>query len=133
MDLKENLKNQLIALRHQRDEIQKQLDELDHEERLAVATQYKGRFFRQVDNYLAEGSYIQCVYVYGVDTDRCETMALRVGYWNASEVVGFAIEHDSMFRHDEDREDGWTEISKDEFMSHYKQVQQRIVLASPEY
>jgi len=59
-------------------------------------------------------------------------MMLRLGYWEGNETSHFDIEYYGYFnpkKWDDDIEEEWFEITKDEYMQHYAEVQKRISLA----
>jgi len=72
------------------------------------------------------------LFVYSTDEERCEPMMLRLGYWEGNETSHFDIEYYGYFnpkKWDDDIEEEWFEITKDEYMQHYAEVQKRISLA----
>jgi len=126
---REKLVKQLIAIREQEKEIRKQLDAVDYEERFNDAKQYEGRYFKEVNDYHKER--VRCLFVYSTDKERCEPMALCVGYWIGNETSYFEIEYYGHFypKKWDDDIDKWVEIRKEEYQQHYEEVQKRIFSA----
>lgn len=125
MDKRQELVNQLTLINAQADSIRKQIDAIDHTERLAQAKQYEGKYYQQIDKHHPEN--IDCLFVYGTDVEKCEPKAIVVRYWTGKEDSYFSLEFSSLFhpkRYDE--EDKYIEITKEEFLKHYYAVQERI-------
>jgi hypothetical protein len=123
---REKLLEQLTSIRKQEEEISKQIDAIDYEERLNDAKQYEGRYFKDVSTNNKE--YIRCLFVYGTDEKNCTPNSLCVNYWENNEEYHFKIEDYDYFRpkHFDEDIDKWIEISKEEFQQHYNEVQRRI-------
>lgn len=128
MEEREKLTEQLIATKNQLKEIREKLEAIDYKDRLSEAKQYEGKFFKELRD---SDNYVRCLFVYSTDKDRCEPMCLSLNYYLDNETSYFTIDYDNTFfpkKWDED-DDRWVEISKEEYMQHYNEVQRRISLA----
>lgn len=113
----------------QQEELRKQLDEIEYEEKFADAKQYEGKCFKEHNE---EHNYVVCVFVYDTDKINCEPKSICVRYWK-TEDTHFEIEYNQSFYPKKWNEmEMWTEVSKEEFDKHYKEVLQRIEMAVTE-
>lgn len=122
---KEELIKKQIPLLEELNKIDKLIEETNYEERYANAKQYEGRYFKELHNH--DKKSILCLYVYATDKIKCEPMALAVSYWTNNDISYFNIDFYSHFYPKYwEEEEKWEEISKEEFISHYNEVQKRI-------
>ena len=127
---RKKLVEQLMQLQEQEKQIREQLNSMDYDQRFADAKQYEGRYFKENEEYHKE--CIRCLYVYSTDKVNCTPMSLCISYWLDNEDSYFTIDFYSLFypkKWVDDDGDKWIEISKEEYMEHYEQVQRRIVKA----
>ena len=129
--MREKLKEKLTAIKKQEEEVRKQIEELDYNEKLKDASQYEGKYFKEVDKHNKENKYVRCLFIYSTDKERCEPMSLLIGYWKDNDKSYFNIEYYGHFhpgKWDDDDREKWIEISKEEYTQHYNEVQKRISL-----
>lgn len=119
----------ILSLRKKEEEIRKQLDEIDYKEKFNDANQYEGKYFKEKTKYHDEN--VRCLFVYSINNETCEPMALCINYWVNNKTSYFGIDYHGHFHPKKwvDDEEKWEEISKDEYMKHYDEVQLRISLA----
>lgn len=127
---REELTGKLDGLIKQEREIRKQLESFDYEERLANAKKYEGKYFKEIDSHK---EHIRCLFVYATDKENCDPIALLISYWADNDVSYFSIEDYRQYNPEKWIEDSdrWIEITADEYLSHYIEVQKRISLALP--
>lgn len=129
MDRKE-LVEKLNAIREEEKQIREQIDIIDYQNKFNDAKQYEGKYFKEVNPY--HNNNVRCLFIYGTDKDRCEPMALSISYWIDNETSYFDIQYYPHFhpkKWNDDDDDKWIEISEDEYIQHYNEVQKRIVFA----
>lgn len=120
-NIREKLVKQLFSLREQQDNIREKINELDYTERIQEASKFIGRCFIEKEPH--DETYVNCLYVYDVDKEDCRENALRILYYKNARNH-FQIEHYYHFDNNEKGE--YSEITKEEFMNHYNQVQKLI-------
>ena len=118
---REKLVEQLNSLRLQQSEVREKLDKLDYTERIQEASKFIGKCFIEKEPH--DETYVNCLYVYGVDKEDCREDALRILYYKNARNY-FQIDHYYQFDNNEKGE--YSEITKEEFMNHYNEVQKII-------
>jgi hypothetical protein len=129
----EELVGRLIEVRNTEKELRSQILKLELEEKIQESEKYLGRCFKEkspfTDKKEEENSSVRCVYVYDIDKRYGTPMSLSVSYWKSLEDRRFSIEYYDHFKFEEKDEESifsWEEITKDEFMTHYRNVQNLI-------
>jgi len=120
---REQLVDQLNNLSKQQKEIRDQIDKLDYDERLSQASQFLDKYFIEVDK---NSDQVRCAYVYYVNLEDCQNQYLLITYYKDSETF-FSIEWINNFTLLNYKDEiSWSEISKEEFLIHYNNVQNKI-------
>ncbi len=121
---REEIVSRLRANQNQQQEIRKELDAIDYEERFAEANQYVGKFFREI--YKTNDEYFRCFYVYDIDKVECRTKTLEISYY-ANQDEFYSIEYYNHFHpKNHDEEDKYEVITEEEFKKHYNEILRRI-------
>ncbi len=131
---REEIVKRLNAIQKQENAVRKELESLDHKERLADATQYYGKYYKENVVSKHNKKYFRCVFVYAVDKKACQPIAMEISYWSDKDDW-FSIQnyHHFRVRDYDDTEDKWVEITKTEFDKHYTEVRSRINKARLSY
>lgn len=120
---REELSKKLFSLRKEIGEVREKLDSFDYEERLSKVNKLLGKCFIESDSNIHDGKYITCLYIYNVEKDSCSPESIRIVYYTDSDIH-FQIEY--YYHFDIDEDNNYSEITKEEFMVHYNEVQKRI-------
>lgn len=125
MDKREEIVSRLNAIQEQEDVIRKELNAYDYENRFAKAGAYKGKYYQEKNKH--HPNYIRCVFAYDVDEKSCELKSIEVSYWK-DQQDWYKLEFNNHFNPSQWAEDNekWIEISKEEYLEHYAEVQKRI-------
>lgn len=128
MDKKrQQLQEELNVLFKKQAEIRKALEILDYESNMEKAKEYIGKYYKETGN---TEDFVSCLYIYGINNDNCDPIALNISYYgNTNEY--YNISHYTHFNPNKwtEDKDKWIQITKEEYASHYQEVQKRINLA----
>ena len=95
-----------------------------------AAKQYEGKYFKEIDDTYTE--HIKCLFVYSTDKENCNPMALSIYYWENNNTSHFGIAYEYQFNPKKWGDgDKWKEISYEEYIQHYNEVQSRIQTTTP--
>lgn len=109
------------------------LNDLDRDRRVGYLNQFVGKCYKQ--KHFEPGAFINscsCLMVYKVDEKRLKAWSISVTYWdNDPEFIPeyFGIESSDLFDPENEDMKKWIEITKEEFNTHYNEVEKRINLA----
>jgi len=123
---KNKLVNQLIELKKQEDVLRKQIEALNHDEKMSESKKYLGKYYQEIDN---NKENIRCLFVYDIDKKNCEPKSLCVSYWKGDSSF-FGIKTYEHFNPEKWHEnEKWKEISKKVFEKHYTEALRKIAVA----
>lgn len=123
---REELHKELSSLDERRKIINNKIEALEFEERYAEIKQYEGKYFKEINQHFKEN--VVCAFIYSIDKESLTSYFLEVNYWTNSKNH-FNIDDKSNFRFkkwDDENQDAWIEITKEEYMRHYEYVQKSI-------
>lgn len=123
--MREELVKQLTALRKQEDEIRKQIEKYDYDNKFSKVKVYLGKYYKETGIHHDDENN-RCLYVYDINKESCELQALSVHYWTDNDTY-FGIEYYAHFNPERwDENDNWEEITKEEYLIHYNHVQEMV-------
>ncbi len=123
---KEQLKEELFTVGERYNELRQQLSDLESDEICKQLEVYKGKYFKEINN--GNDGYIRCIFVFDIDKESQQLDSLDLHYYKINNKY-FDMNHYRYFNPMKDKHEEWDEITKKEFLKHYKQVQKRIELS----
>lgn len=125
METREELIEKQQELYKQINTIQEKIQEIDYSQKFEEANKFVGKYY--LENHKMnqpDYTYYRCFYVYDINKETCQLHALEISY-NSESLHWFSIQYYSCFY--PEREDfDIIEIPKQEFETHYSEIQRRI-------
>jgi len=100
--------------------LREQLELLDLDEKTSKSKKLLGKCYQ---NNMLRSDYISCLFIYGYDIKTCEPLSLEISYYPETDTF-FNIEYHCVEYYT--LVEDYIEITREEFMKHYNNVQEII-------
>lgn len=119
---REQLSNQLKALHEQSNVIRKEIDAIDHEEKISTLSKYVGKCYS-----LSLGKdHIHCIFIYGINEKTYNLKTLVVYDFSGGEGRLFGINQEEHYNPEKTDDYNYQEITKEKFEEHLTMIQNEI-------